>query len=305
MGAVLGRGEAESFVRLDPKRLAADRCLRIFQGEGAPLVNLVRFFRYLGAQEASGLAAGEADAPRVLAYFADGQNSPAIAARSFGKDRDAKGTVIMCYSTGSARWNDWPTAADGKLYLPFIMDTISGLARRQRPQTAEVDQPIVVEMPAGWFDATALVRTPKYPVEPEFPLGRPDPNTGTVQYGPLVPDKPPGLDLPSAGVYSVTVKRPGGDERQTYHSRNVDPAEGDLALAGEEGLRKALGLSPDSRDLVYRQASEQGAFGQVEAGTRQGYWKYALGALLAVLALEIFLGQRFGHYSAGTQAKER
>jgi len=35
---------------------------------------------------------------------------------------------------------------------------------------------------------------------------------------------------------------------------------------------------------------------QVTAASEREYWKLALAAMLLVLAAEVFLGQRFGHY---------
>jgi hypothetical protein len=284
MGATMGRGEP-NFVRLDAKSIGPDRCFQLFQGEGAAYLGMFRFFRYLEAQESSALAMGEAGAPRILARFADGRGSPAVAARSFGK-----GTSMMFYSTGSMKWSDWPTDVAEKeqigSFAPVMYETILSLARPQRPQTAEAGQPIVVELPRVWADATATLRTPRYPKEEEVVLTRPvEDKTAVLKY-----------ELPtSAGVYSLRLKRPGTEEMQIFYARNPDPAEGELKPGGQTALTAALG----SEDFVYRPVKSGDAFGLVEAQTKKEYWKYAVAALLAVLALEVFLGQRFGHYTAG------
>jgi hypothetical protein len=309
MGAVIGRGDAESFVRIDPKSIAADRCLQTFQGEGVRFVGLMRFFRYLEAQEASGLAVGDAGAPRVLASFAgEGRASPALAARTFGK-----GSVLMCYSTASVRWNDWATAADLRLFPPVMMDTVCELARPQRPQTGDVARPILVEAPAGWGDATAVLRPPRFPEQPEVLLGRFDANTGVLQYGPQAPDSPPGMDLLWAGVYEATLSRPGAEDRKTFYSLNADPAEGDLARPGqglavserelEDAARAALAAAFGRDDFAYRAVKGGDTFAQVEASQKREYWKYLAAALLAVLAAETLLAQRFGHYSLDSRAQ--
>jgi hypothetical protein len=43
----------------------------------------------------------------------------------------------------------------------------------------------------------------------------------------------------------------------------------------------------------------------VEAQAKREYWKYAVAALLAVLAAEVFLAQRFGHYTVSSQSSRR
>ena len=96
-----------------------------------------------------------------------------------------------------------------------------------------------------------------------------------------------------AGVYQLQLEAPGQNARTLFFARNPDPAEGDLTLGGEEALAQAL----DSRQFVYVRRS--GPERQDAPGALAGkdLWRWAIGAMLAMLAAEIFLAQRFGHYT--------
>ncbi|HUT56560.1 MAG TPA: BatA domain-containing protein [Phycisphaerae bacterium] len=274
------------FVQLDPKTIAADSFLRTFRDEGAAFTSFVKFFRFTSVQELSATASGEAGAPRVLARFNDPGKSPAVAGRRFGK-----GTVLVFYSTADNVWTDWPTDIVGT-YATVMLDTLAYLARSQKPRTEPVGLPIVFQLPKDWRDATAMLRTPKYPQAEEVLLVRPpEDRLGVLRYeGPT-----------SAGVYTLRLSKPATEEMQTFMARNVDPAEGDLAPAGEGVLTAAFG----SEDFLYRQVQAGGALGEVQARAKKEYWIYAIAALLALLGLEVFLGQRFGHYTASAQGTQR
>lgn len=287
IGAPRGRAVVTGeFVQLDPKTIAADSFLRTFQDQGAVFTSFVKFFRFTSVQESSGTAAGDAGAPRVLARFNDSGKSPAIAGRRFGK-----GAVLMFYSTADNAWTDWPTDFVGT-YATVMADTLAYLARSQKPLTEPVGLPIVFQLPRDWMDASAVLRTPRYPQEEEVLLVRPpEDRLGVLKY--TAPT--------SAGVYTLRLSKPATEEMRTFMARNVDPAEGDLTSAGQDGLTAAFG----SEDFLYRQVRSGGAFGEVQARSKKEYWIYAIAALLVLLGLEVFLGQRFGHYTTGAQSPKR
>jgi len=95
------------------------------------------------------------------------------------------------------------------------------------------------------------------------------------------------------GVYELTVK--ARDARTAFYARNTDPAEGELThiANGKDDLADVFG----SKEFIYRDRSAAGSAADVsEATDKKEYWLWAMGALLALLAIETFLGQRFGHY---------
>ena len=92
-----------------------------------------------------------------------------------------------------------------------------------------------------------------------------------------------------AGIYAMKFDLPSG-QQQALFARNVDPREGKLQTASEAELKSALGV-----EFTY--VNRMGPAGTVlaEASGRE-FWKAFLAAMLVVLAAEVFLGQRFGHY---------
>jgi hypothetical protein len=83
------------------------------------------------------------------------------------------------------------------------------------------------------------------------------------------------------------------DETRTMlFARNVDPSEGRLEVADEQALRGFM-----QTDFSYTNRLDPAAAAPATLAQRSEFWKAALAAMLMVLAAEVFLGQRFGHYT--------
>ena len=96
-----------------------------------------------------------------------------------------------------------------------------------------------------------------------------------------------------SGIYELTVQ--ARDARTVYFARNTDPDEGALAhiANGKSTLADAFGTD----QFIYKDRSAGASAADVSDATdKREYWLWAMGALLALLAVETFLGQRFGHY---------
>jgi len=72
----------------------------------------------------------------------------------------------------------------------------------------------------------------------------------------------------------------------------VDHVEGDLRAGGKQGIESAFG----GKEFTYI-AKNQGASSDSSSGAGKEYWLWAMAAALLLLTAEVFLGQRFGHYS--------
>ena len=102
-------------------------------------------------------------------------------------------------------------------------------------------------------------------------------------------------DIRDAGFYIFEMRaknNPFGRMPRLF-AWNVDPEEGRLSPAGEQGIYDAFG---GSDGLIYF-GLETTAEADMDSGLSKPYWLAALIAMVALMALETFLAQRFGHYS--------
>jgi len=282
--------DKDHFYRLDPKSIASAGVLRTlndFLAAGADPTRFIRFYAFTGTNPITPPAATpDVRPPRVLAKFADEDHSAAVVSRQFGK-----GTVLAVYTTASMRWNDWPADENGT-FVAVLNDMVAYLAKPQSGGLSErVGEPIIFSVPAGMRDVTATLKSPRHPIEPVVPLvpvGRPGrEGAGARELRYEHPRR--------AGLYTLELSMPDGTTRQAFFSRTVDPLEGDLTCDREAGLAAALG----SEEFVYLDRTAA-ATGQVaQAQTQKEYWTWALAILAALLAVETFLAQRFGHYPGG------
>jgi hypothetical protein len=262
-------------VRLMQDSIANDEVMYAFQGSRAQFTKYIRFYTYSPVEQTALATSGPASQVRVLARFADSeaavQNSPAVVARPYGA-----GNVMMILSTADLAWNDWPK---DYTYLPFINDMINTLSRPSAGTfTARVGQPIRFLTGADMAAGKALMRTPS---DKFLALEGQRQNDQRE----LVFEK-----TDQAGIYQLGLDL--ADEHRDYlFARNIDGREGVLDRLAEKDLRSAVGVEFRYVDKVAPQGSEQ-----QDLTPRREYWKLALALMLAVLALEVFLGQRFGHY---------
>ncbi len=274
----------ETYHRLDPRELVGEGPLRLFEGDGAQLAGLIRFFVFTPAEEAApARSRPELGPPRVLARFTDPQNSPAVVARKYDQ-----GTVVMFYTSAHTRWTDWPQDTPPGIFTVPVHDLVRYAARRQKERfTALVDESIVYELSPALLDAPASLRLPSYPATPMVPL-RPerDETRNVLRFARTA----------EAGVYALSFDAPGSaaPAQQVLFARNGDPAEGNLEPGGREEITAAFG----SDEFVYRHHEAGGQAGIVQAEAQKEYWIYLLTAAIALLAVETYLGQRFGHYAA-------
>lgn len=269
-----------TFFRLNGESFAASELLKTFAGESKILASFIRFYAFNPADEMSaGLTtAPDVKAPVVIARFNDQQTSPAIASRQFGA-----GQVVVFFSSASASWNDWPSDPIGT-YVAVMHDVVRYVARPIDQQLSGiVGKPVVYELPKALSDAKAVLKTPSFPASEmvSLPIQRRGPSS-LVEY----------VETREAGIYDLTLSTPDGTSRQVLVARNVDGIEGRLDTAGAEGVAAAL---PADKVLYVDRATQTSDSTSI-AYSKQ-YWAILLASVLALLAAETFLGQRFGHYT--------
>ena len=365
----------QEFFRLDPKSVRGEGPMEHFHGVWAFNTDLVRFTAITPADESTGKSvAGDVMPARILARFTNGDRSPAVAIRQFGK-----GAVVMVYTAaGNMKWSRW--TKEGAIYVPAVLDTAFYVARSQIGRAGkQVGRPIVHPL-SSRTSALGSLKTPDYPQAPTVALSPQDGFTpsareslgvladrmaqlgapgGTARAEPAagiaalaraaenvrkaladdnlaameealkqaqeaIKDAPqrntPAGSLRAeitnrldaglgelfgrelrfertgrSGIYELTVPAAGG--RTVFFARNPDPLEGNLAYNGREDLVAAIGEPKDPIPWTYRKRSAAAASADISATTdAREYWLWAMGALLGLLAVEIFLAQRFGHY---------
>jgi len=275
--------DPDRFVRLRPESIAAQPMLRIFTGRTEKFTNLVRFYVTMPAEEAAPPALAEGVGPaEILARYSDAEASPAIVGRRFGS-----GSVLMFYSSADVKWTDWPKDLT---FLPVINDMVTTLARRETEvYTAPVGERIRYVLPPSPIEAASIsLRTPAYPEEDLLRLKPHTENrTEIVEYA-----------APQwAGIYTLTFHLLDQTTRTVFFTRLVDPAESDLAKADEAEVSRAVG-----RPHTYHGGLALGGGPTGLGGNDHAYWGVLLAAVIAMLALEIFLAQRFGHYAVAPAA---
>jgi hypothetical protein len=267
------------FVRLESDSIRPEDPLRVFTGEGAAITQLIRFYGFTRTEPPAARTAGdETGPPNVLARFADRDRSPAVVSRRFGQ-----GTIVLFTTTAGTRWTDWPTGPLSS-YVAAMLDMTAQLARPQSEGlTAVVGEPVVYDLPEALRDARATLRTPRYPAVEKLTLvPRVDEHTRRLRCE----------RAHAAGIYTLELTPPAGAARRLLLARNLDPDEGELTPGGRTGLAAAFGS--DEFRYVPRTGPRPADTAAME--DRRDLWKWALAALLVLLAAETLLARRFGHY---------
>ncbi|MCY2930226.1 MAG: BatA domain-containing protein [Planctomycetota bacterium] len=97
-----------------------------------------------------------------------------------------------------------------------------------------------------------------------------------------------------AGLYVLTLAPPGASRKDLLFARNADGLEGRLAHGGKDEVAAAFGSA--AGDYRYFRRDQADRTEKMKLHPELEYWAWAMGAMLAMLALESFLGQRFGHH---------
>lgn len=271
--------KAETFFMLAPKSIKAVPILQVFAGEYVAFTKGIHFTAFTPVDESPPAVTEEGiQPPSVVARLADEQNSPIMATRQYGK-----GMEVLVYTSANKDWTDWPSDP-GQTYPRFIHHVVSFVAKpADQTMAAEVGEPITFTLGDDLRDASAVLRTPDWPETPETALRPGEENANRLEY-----EKP--LE---AGTYTMTFTLPDQSKRTVLFSRNPDPAEGRLVPGHRDAIANAFG----SEEFSYIDRTGSGSTSSRSGENDVELWKWAIFALIGLLALETFLAQRFGHYS--------
>jgi hypothetical protein len=249
---------------------------------------LVRLYAYTLAEQTADVSAGGLGPARVLARFDNAEtvprNSAAIVERTFGQ-----GKVMMVLTSADTEWTDWPKDLT---YVPFVNDMLKYVCRPTAQKGTDLVGTEIVHSVGARLAAARVSFQPPVAAD-EGPAELEERQDGASRVFVY-------KDTRSAGIYQLKLELPTrqdpdepSQELQTVmFARNVDPMEGRLAVAGKEDLDGYLTVK-----FQYKDQLRAGTAGRKDTVGRQTeYWKAALALMLVVLAVEVFLGQRFGHY---------
>ncbi len=273
------RSEGVALLRSQPHPVTA-----MFPGDADSLAGAARFRSYFRVREG---AAGEPAPPggaaqrppaTVLARFADGDQTPALVERPYGRGR-----VLLFASSADLEWNDWARAIDGS-YVVTMLELAQYAARRDAATGATLGgEALALALWPDEYDLSVQFQSPRYPDDPAVP--------GVVTRVSDTGDEPTTVSGPRAvelGVYRARLSPRAGGVEERPLAVNLDPAESNLQAAGEAELRAALG----GLNVEYIGSAE--AFLAATEASRRELWPTLLLLVIAILMTEQALAWWFG-----------
>jgi hypothetical protein len=215
----------------------------------------------------------------VLSTFSDDGRSPAIVERIYGR-----GKVVLITTTADQDWNRW---AAQQSFIAFIQDCARYLAAgSSQRKTLTVGEPFELEFPEEAWAEEVELRNPMDETEPKDlrKVEREGKRFYTLEH----------METDQAGVYTVSLNRPGKPEEELHFGVNVEPEEGNLKKIDKEDIK---GFAPKTFNFKwqgYAQAEDTEGAADDTDGKRPHLWFYFLIAALGLLAIETILAQRFG-----------
>lgn len=304
--------DAREYFKLDSLSLANDAVLgelNKFKAEGVDLTSLIRFRKFVQVIEDAGTAAPD-DNPlrpaRVVARFSDPRHSPAVVVREYHKGN----VVLFCSSAGhdmydkDGNWNDWASEPIGS-FGATMNDMVTYVARPAIADlTRKVGEKISMEIPTRFRGASYVLRGPQHPAIEDEDLAAEAATVAAEGEAPAEVSAHTMLRSDKttwAGVYKIAMKLPDYDaaakpesRRDVMMARNVDPSEGQLAAGHSADLTAALDAKENQLTYVDRTGTTTVVAAAVPS---KDYWLWCVCAMLALMAAETFLGQKFGHYN--------
>jgi len=266
-------GASDDYVTLAPPTLDHP-AIRFLQGLNELVFRTVYVRRWIGSREQA------RDDSRVLMNWTDDGNSPALAEKAFGDGR-----VLLWTTSGDNEWSDLPRSL---IYVPLMHELVRYVVK---PDPSDTTRLVGANISLA-FDPTRMQRIAQ--LVPPAELGGTPLPLGLVAVGRTAGDRQKRdfmfryARTPLAGIYTVRLKTPQGENYVRPYALNVDPAEGDLRLADRKALVRL------DRVSLHR-ASEESLL-DTDESDRSEFWRSLMFGLLVCAALETLLAWRFGHH---------
>jgi len=278
-------GASDDYVTLAPPSLDHP-AIRFLQGLTELVFRTVYVRRWIGTrQQARDM---EPDGARVLMNWTDDGNSPALVEKEFGKGR-----VMMWTTSGDNEWTDLPRSL---IYVPLMHELVRYVVKPDPIDTTRlVGSPITLDFDPTRMQRVAQVVPPAELGGSPLPLGLESipSRSGDREKKDFVFRYP---RTPLAGIYTVRLKTPLGEDYVRPYAFNVDPAEGDLRLADRKALVRL--------DRVSLHRATEESLLDTDESDRTEFWRTLMFALLVCAALETLLAWRFGHHRKKKLARE-
>ena len=240
-----------------------------FAREDSPLVTDVLVEQYIALRK--DWSPSEAEGVRAMARLSNG--APFALEKRFGD-----GKFILFTSTAGSEWNNWNRADPS--FVVAMLELQSYLTpTRGRNAEMGIASAWKWSVSSSEYQQDAVLR--RYGPEPWEEVVALSVKSNQLEFEYARTDRP--------GVYEATLQRIQGGERKLGVAVNVQPAEGDLRLAGSQGVAQALA------DVPYQWIAV-GSIGrnlQAGSGAELTLW-------LLALVLLVLVGEQILAYSASS-----
>ena len=237
----------------------------------AEFVKIFRFWDCTIAEE--DLSSGRVN---VIATFDNTDASPAVVEQQYGDGR------VLAFATPiDTDWNDWP---QDHSFVPSMLELNKYMARQTSDDAnVGVGDPLEQDVDLSKYELEFRVTKPDATTKPDSANPPEGEQSDQVFYQAKFDE------VDERGFYQLVLnRREAAGPVPLLFAANIDPFEGDLARADVQQLQRKLGDSKVSfisaEDLTNINIDD----------ARIHLWPLALALLVGVLALEQFLGWRFG-----------
>ena len=271
---IQGDEEGNAWTLVEPQDVSHP-VLKLFDGDGSPLLAGVKIFQWWSNQVAQ--AALDNGKVTVLASLSNPEKTPLIVESSFGNGR-----VMTVTSALDLDWGNWPAEAVG--YLIMLQE----LTRHMAPQRVgegvfPVGGSLVHGLELTEFRPDGSVITPagsSLPVRALPKAGGEQSTSWEVRFE----------DTPRRGFYEIELSpTDGGEPEGVLFAANVDSSESALERVDLKAVESAMGESPVEIVAASASLMDLGA-----TKSRTEFWRWALYLLLAFLCLELIYGWWLG-----------